>query len=150
MTSLFLIAFLLMSVQTLMGIVQIKAYQKEVNALKGTGLLGIGFRRATFDQGEIIILSYNRATQKIYKCRQLKGRTIFQKFKDLKEYEGMSLDEVRTIAISLDAVINKRLRKKEIYNSSKLDKKKGALIQAVEAIDNRIQKESAEQLSKAV
>lgn len=150
MAKLFLLAFLLMSVQTFLGILQIKAYQREIRNLKGTGLLGIGFRRGVFEQGEIIILSYDRQSKTIYKCRQLKGRTIFQKFKDVKEYENMPLENIRKIGIIQDSHINKKLRKKEAYCPEKLDKRKGALIQAVEAIDNRLAREDTKTIQIAV
>lgn len=130
--------FILMVFQTLLSIVQIKAYQKTVKAMKGTGVLGIGFKRSFLNPGEIVVLSYNRVQQRVYGCRRMRGITVFERFRNVKEYEGLSLEEIREIAIKQDAKINKRLRKKLPYDSSVLDKKKAALIQAVEAIDRRI------------
>lgn len=143
MRYIFIVFFLLMVIQSALTAFQIKAYQRTIRELKGSGILGIGFKRSMFRPGEIIVLSYSRADKKVYKCRRLKGSTVFQRFKDVKDYEGITLEEIREIGIGLDAQVNKRLRKKEPYNPAVPDKKKGALIQAVEAIDNRLRSEAA-------
>lgn len=131
---LFLLIFVMLCLQMVLSMVQVKLYQKTVRGMLGTGLLGIGQRKGGFKSGEIVILSYDRQNDKVICAKSLTGLTIFAKFKELPEYAGLNLSEIREIALELDAVQLKRYRKKHPYNAEVLSKKKGALIQAVENI----------------
>ncbi len=136
-----LAAFILLSVQALLSLFQVKNYRKAISAMRGKGLLGIGARRGVLRSGQILILSYDRATDRINNCMRMLGITIFERFKPVPEYIGLTLAEVRELGIAEDQKLNKRLRKKRPYNPDEPDKRKGVLIQAVEAIDNRIKRE---------
>lgn len=135
---LFLIIFGLMCLQMLLSITQVRRYQKTLKQVLGTGLIGIGQRKGGIKSGEILILSYDRQNGRIVHCKSMSGLTIFATFKDIPEYIGLSLAEIREIGIELDAVQLKRYRKKHPYDPNTLSKKKGALIQAVEAIELRL------------
>ncbi|MEG0377210.1 MAG: hypothetical protein RR614_01905, partial [Eubacterium sp.] len=73
----------------------------------------------------------------------LSGITLWKRFESVDTYNGMTLNEVRQQGILEDLAINKRRREKEPYTPLLVDKhrKKGALIQAVEAIDKRLKSE---------
>lgn len=139
---LFLILFVVMVLQALLTVMQARRYQKTLKQVLGTGLLGVGQRKGGVKSGEILILSYDRQTGRVVQCKSMRGYTIFARFKDIPEYIGLSLAEIRQIGVELDAVQMKRYRKKHPYDPSALSKKKGALIQAVEAIELRMRHEA--------
>ncbi len=141
-------AFVLLSAQGLLTVLQVKSFQKAIAAMRGKGLLGIGSRRGVLRSGQILILSYDRATDKINNCMRMLGITIFERFKPVPEYIGLTLSEARELGIAEDLELNKRLRKRHPYNPEQPDKRKGVLIQAVEAIDNRMKREEAERLQE--
>jgi glucitol operon activator protein len=74
----------------------------------------------------------------------MRGYTVFAHFVEVPEYSGLGLDEMRKIGIEKDAVEMKWYRKRHPYDPAVLSKKKGALIQAVEAIDMRLRREAEE------
>jgi glucitol operon activator protein len=81
----------------------------------------------------------------------MRGLTVFARFGDVKEYSGLSLEELRRIGIEKDAKEMKWYRRRHPYNPAVLSKKKGALIQAVEAVDKYLQRheeEAAEDLAE--
>ena len=140
-TILFAIIFGLIALQMLLGLVQVRRYQRAVNLMRGSGLLGIGQRRGVLRGGEILILSYDRSADRVVDCMSMKGYTIFAKFEKRSSYTGMTLDQVRELGVALDAKEFRFYRKRHPYNPKVLSKKKGALIQAVEAIDLRIRRD---------
>lgn len=150
MVKIAIIAFLLMTVQSLMAARQVQGYKKAIDALKGKGLLGIGARKGILKAGQIVIVSLDRAEGKINGCKILRGITVFEKFKDATEYIGLTLDQLREIAIKEDAEINKKMRIKKPYDPTVPDRKKAALIQAVEAIDYRIIQDSKKEEQKVL
>ena len=141
-----LAAFVLLSAQALLSTFQVKSYRDAISSMRGKGLLGIGARRGVLHSGQILILSYDRNTGKTNNCMRMLGITIFERFKPAPEYIGLTLDEVRELGIAEDLKLNKRLRKKHPYDPDKPDKRKGVLIQAVEAIENRMKREAEAQL----
>lgn len=138
----FLAIFALMAIQMLLSFVQVRHYQKTVKRMIGSGVIGVGQRKNALRPGEILILSYDRKEDKVVSCKSMKGYTIFAKFKDIPAYAGMSLVQIRKVGIELDAKEMRRYRKRHPYDATKLSKKKGALIQAVEAIDLRFRREA--------
>jgi glucitol operon activator protein len=74
----------------------------------------------------------------------MRGYTVFAHFIEVPEYSGLGLDEIRKIGIEKDAAEMKWYRKRHPYDPAVLSKKKGALIQAVEAIDLRLRREAEE------
>ena len=138
----FAIIFALLSLQMLMSLIQVRLYQKTVKKWLGKGILGIGQRKGILRPGELLILVYNRYEDRAVTVQSMKGFTIFANFREIKEYAGRSLDGLRQIGIEKDAQEMKWHRKKHPYDPSVLSKKKGALIQAVEAVDRYIKKET--------
>ena len=100
--------------------------------------MGVGQKKGGLKPGEILILVYNRTEDRAVSVQHMKGYTIFANFREIKEYIGLSLAELRHIGIEKDAKEFKGYRKKHPYDPSVLSKKKGALIQAVEAVDRYI------------
>ena len=126
----------------LMGFVQVRLYQKTIKKWLGKGILGIGQRKGILKPGEILILVYNRNDGRAVSVQSMKGYTIFARFQEIKDYTGLPLDELRRIGIEKDSKEMKLYRKKHPYDPSILTKKKGALIQAVEAVDRYLRREA--------
>jgi len=103
--------------------------------------LGVGQRKGIVRAGELLILVYNRHEDMVVSVQSMKGYTIFAGFRERKEYTGLSLEELRCKAIEKDSREMKWYRKKHPYDPSVLSKKKGALIQAVEAVDRYLRRE---------
>ena len=146
-TIFFALIFGLISLQMLMGFFQVRHYQKTLSKWQGKGILGVGQKKGGFKPGEILILVYNRNENRAVSVQRMKGYTIFANFREIKEYSGLSLEELRRLGIEKDAKEFNRYRKKHPYDPLELTKKKGALIQAVEAVDRylRNQKEKEEE-----
>jgi glucitol operon activator protein len=133
-----------MSLQMLLSLIQVRRYQAAVRSLNGKGILGIGQRRGFFRPGEILIVAYDRENDRVTDVQSMRGFTIFAKFRAIPKYEGLTLDEIRRAGIGQDALEMRGYRKKHPYDPKTPSKKKGALIQAVEAIDLRFRRESDE------
>lgn len=142
----FLAIFALMAIQMLLSFVQVRHYQRTVKRMLGSGVIGVGQRKSGLRQGEILILSYDRKMDQVVACKSMKGYTIFAQFKDIPGCVGLTLDQIRKIGIELDAKELRRYRKRHPYNAMVLSKKKGALIQAVEALDLRFRREAEQTL----
>jgi|GEM_PF-1724063 len=141
----FLFLFVVLSIQMLLTWMQVRHYQRMVRSMRGSGVLGIGQRKSWLRAGEIVILSYSKREDRVVSCMSMKGFTIFAKFKELPPYTGLTLAEIRKIAIVLDAREMGRYRKRHPYDATVLSKKKGALIQAVEALELRFRNEAAQE-----
>ncbi|MDR0402448.1 MAG: transcriptional regulator GutM [Treponema sp.] len=141
---LFLIIFALLALQMFFGYIQVRHYQKAVKKWLGKGLLGIGQRRGRLTPGEIIILVYDKTNDRVISVQSMRGYTVFAHFVEISEYSGLGLDEMRKIGIEKDAIEMKWRRRRHPYDPAVLSKKKGALIQAVEAIDLRLRREAEE------
>jgi glucitol operon activator protein len=128
----------------LFGFVQVRHYQKAVKKWLGKGILGIGQRRGALRPGEIIILVYNQHEDRVVTVQSMRGYTVFAHFVDVPGLSDLTLDAIRKIGIERDLVEMKFYRKKHPYDPKFLSKKKGALIQAVEAIDLRLRHEAEE------
>ena len=130
-----------------MGFFQVRHYQRTLNKWRGKGILGVGQKKGGLKPGEILILVYNRLEDRAVSVLSMKGYTTFANFRELKEYSGLSLEKLRLLGIEKDAKDLKGYRKKHPYDPNELTKKKGALIQAVEAVDRylKTQKEREEE-----
>lgn len=137
-TTIFIVLFLALSLQALITILQVKNYQKSLKDFSGKGIVGVGHTKGSIRPGQIILLKYDRNLDKVISCKIMRGRTVLARFKTVDDYNGMSLEEVRQVALDLDQKAFKRRRKKHPYDPQELTKKKHALIQAVENIDNRL------------
>lgn len=139
---LLLVLFLVMSLQMVMGYFQVKTYRKEMGKLRGTGIVGLGHTKAGWTKkGKILILSYKPSLDRVISCKVMKGITVFAKFKDVHDYDGMTFEEVHQKGLEEDAAEFKYRRKKHPYDAGEYSKKKGALIQAIEAIEGRMERE---------
>jgi hypothetical protein len=72
----------------------------------------------------------------------MRGYTVFARFAELKEYSGLSLEELRRSGIEKDAKEMKLFRLLRRYNPAVRSKRKGALIQAVEAVDQYLRNDA--------
>ena len=109
------LAFAMMVLQSFLSYLQYRSYQKAVSALQGKGwILGIGMRKGGFHikGGAIIVLAWDRKTNQVMACKRLQGITMWKRFEDVDDYNGMTLNEVRKIGIEEDLAINPRLREK--------------------------------------
>lgn len=134
-----------MALQMLLSFIQVKRYQNAVREMMGKAILGIGHRKGVIKSGEILLLAYNREKDRVVRCRSMRGLTIFASFKDRPEFAGMSLNDARLAGLKLDAREMGCYRRRHPYDPNTLSKKKGALIQAVEAIELRLKREKAEE-----
>lgn len=141
-TEIFIIFFFMLSLQSLITIFQVKNFRKNLREFSGNGIVGVGHNQGILKPGSIVLLNYDQKEDQIIGCRVMKGRTVFARFKNQSNFEGLTLDEIRTEALKIDAVTFKRRRKKHPYDPNELSKKKHPLIQAVEAIERRVQQES--------
>ncbi|GHV75976.1 hypothetical protein AGMMS49942_07970 [Spirochaetia bacterium] len=137
---LFLIIFSLLALQMLLSLIQVRQYQNAVRKLRGQGILGIGQRRGKVRPGEILILVYNPREDRVVSAQSMRGYTVFAHFKEISEYRDRSLEEMRTIGIEKDGQEMRFYRKRHPYDPATPSKKKGALIQAVEAIDGYLRR----------
>ncbi|MCL2601880.1 MAG: transcriptional regulator GutM [Treponema sp.] len=131
-----------------MSFLQIRRYQKTVRTWLGKGIVGVGQRKGFFRPGELLILVYNRIEDRVVSVQSMRGYTVFANFREVKEYAECSLEKLRRIGIEKDAIEMKWYRKKHPYDPSMLSKKKGALIQAVEAVDNYVRREKEREMEE--
>ncbi len=146
MTYIIALIFIGMCLQGLLTFYQVKSYQNAMGSLKGKGLLGVGYRRGVLKGGQILILSYDRNSGTINNCKTMRGITSFERFKTADDYIGLSLNEIKKLAILEDQKLNKP--QKTIKDGSKkvAPQKRGALLQAVEAIETHMKKEQRQKL----
>lgn len=138
------IFLLLILFQSLFAIVQVLRYQKEIKAIKGPErILGVGARKNGIGAGSLFIVALNKQTLTIEECRKMKGITVFSLFKEQPEYIGMTLEELRNLGLEEDARMNEKYRVKHPYDPETADKRKGAIIQAVEVIERQLRRLNA-------
>ena len=138
----------MMVVQNIFTYFQYKQVQKQMKKLHRTGrVVGVGLRKGGFNPsgGSILILAWNKEKDVIEECVRLQGIAFWNRFVNIDDYNGMSLLEVRKQGIVEDGEINKTLRKTQPYTPNDADKrrKKGVLIQAVEAIEKYVKNHSS-------
>jgi len=138
----FLVILGLLALQVAMSFFQVRRYQKTIKAWLGKGVLGVGQRKGFIRPGELLILVYNRHEDRALSVQSMRGFTIFAAFREVKEYAGLSLQELRRRGIEQDAIDMKWYRKRHPYDPAVLSKKKGALIQAVEAVEGYLRREA--------
>lgn len=122
-TILFFIVFGLFCLQMFLTYFQAKNYKTTLNSLKTEGIIGIGHTKGILKKGQIIILVYDPKKKVVTKCKSMKGRTIFARFKDSNEFLNFTLEDLKNLPE---------------LNKVKNSPKKSALLQAIIAIENRI------------
>ena len=140
-----LVIFTLMSLQNILGyFLQIRQYQRMIRKWLGKGILGVGQRRGLFKPGEILILVYNSKENAAITVQSMRGYSIFARFRERQDCMGLSLEELRLRGLEEDRRDLRLLRILFKYKPEKKSKRKGALIQAVEAVEKYMAKKSAE------
>jgi len=120
MEKLFIFAFILLIVQGLFSYGQFKNYRNTVAKLKSKGLIGIGREKGFLKAGNITILVCNREG-KIITGEKMEGITVFSRFAEIKNFEGLSVSEL-----------------KEEYIKKKDKPGKKAMIQALDELEKKI------------
>lgn len=150
MTILWLVLFLTMALQIGLGAIQARAFRRELAALRGSGTVGVGHAKAGWSRtGRIVILSYQKNLDRVVACREMAGMTIFARFKDRPDYIGRDLAVMRELGLAADAREFRLVRRRHPYDAAEISAKKGALIQAVEAIERRLAAEAGDAVAAA-
>jgi DNA-binding transcriptional regulator of glucitol operon len=131
-----LIIFSLLAFQMFMAyLLQVRQYQKIIREWLGRGVLGIGQRRGLIKPGEILVVVYNPREDRTITVQSMRGRTIFARFRELPEYRDLSMEGLRTAGRKQDMADLPWRRRWIPYKPDQPGGKKGALIQAVEAVE---------------
>ncbi|MHC1684565.1 MAG: transcriptional regulator GutM [Clostridiaceae bacterium] len=88
------IAFLLMILQGVFTWFQINNYKKTVRSLRRKGKIGIGTQKGKLKAGKIVILVSNELG-KIVTGKEMRGSTIFARFKDIEGIQGKDIFTLR-------------------------------------------------------
>ena len=94
MERLAIIAFLLLIVQGILTYFQISDYRKRISVLSKVGKIGIGTKKGFLRAGCITILACDNQGR-IIRGEKLEGITIFERFKEIKGIEGLTLQELK-------------------------------------------------------
>ena len=128
--------FTFISLQNILGyFYQIRQYQKMIRKWLGKGILGVGQRRGLFLPGEIVVFVYNPREDAAITVQSMRGFSIFARFKEVLDCAGLSLEELRNRGLEADRHDLRLWRLFFRYKPDKGSKRKGALIQAVEAVE---------------
>jgi len=137
-------AFLFLIIWAYLSWRQLKNYQAALKQVysKNT-LLGAGRYRAWLNpwRSSILILALNKDSHKITGCRKSAG--IKAPFEAVKIYNNYSLDELRELAIFESSSKHPKQRFWFDYLCQK-----GVLLQAVEALDCRLQKQKTDVINQ--
>jgi glucitol operon activator protein len=126
MEKIVIIAFLLLIVQGLLTYLQITNYKNRLSALNKMGKVAIGSRKGVLRSGNITILACDDRGR-IVRGEKLEGITIFERFKEIKGIEGMTLDELKA-----------RFPEKA---GKKADKgQKSPMLQAIEGLEKKLKR----------
>ncbi|MHC1684570.1 MAG: transcriptional regulator GutM [Clostridiaceae bacterium] len=88
------IAFLLMILQGVLTWFQINNYKKTVRSLRSKGKIGIGTQKGKLKAGKIVILVSNELG-KIVVGKEMRGLTIFARFKNIDGIQGKDIFTLR-------------------------------------------------------
>ncbi|MHB1393585.1 MAG: transcriptional regulator GutM [Clostridia bacterium] len=124
MAKLATIAFLLLIVQGLLAYLQICDYRKRLSVLKLMGMVGIGTQKGILGSGNITILACDKRGR-VVRGEKLEGITIFERFKEIKGIEGLTLDDLK-----------ERLPEKKVTKGDK--EKKSPMLQAIESLEKKL------------
>ena len=121
----FLGVFLILMLMQVVGThFQVKKYRKAVSKLHKLGNLGVGAKRGKLGGGNIVIIAC-KGDGVITGAEEMKGMTIFAGFKELPELIGRTIYDLK-----LDYLVD--------------EKKNKAYLQAIEALEARLQSEGGE------
>lgn len=124
-----MIAFGLIIIQGFFTFLQAQAFRKEIADARRYGNVAMGSKKGFLKQGKIFILACNNEGI-ITKAKEMRGITLFERFKDIDTYNGMSVYEFEEEA--------NKLAKGKIHENPK---KRLAEQQAVLGLINRFKQE---------
>ena len=114
----------LMIIQAIGTHLQVKKYRKAVSKLHKLGNLGVGAKRGRLGGGNIVIIAC-KGDGIITGAEEMKGMTIFAGFKEMPEFIGRTIYDLK-----LDYLVD--------------EKKNKAYLQAIEALEARLKAEGGE------
>jgi DNA-binding transcriptional regulator of glucitol operon len=113
--------FALLALQNLLGyVLQTGQYRKIMQKWLGRGVIGVGRSPFFCIPGELAVLVYRPREDRVLAVLRLRGLTVFARFREQGEYEGLSLEAFRRRAGT-----------------------GGALYRALEAVERRLEKTAA-------
>lgn len=77
-------------VQSLLGFMQIKHFNKKYTEMRSMGRVAIGKKTGVFRAGTVVMFAIDKRN-KILKAAKMQGVTVFSRVKDLKGFEGKYL-----------------------------------------------------------
>ncbi|RXK17373.1 transcriptional regulator GutM [Macrococcus sp. DPC7161] len=81
-------------VQYVLGIFQIKNFNKNYIEMREKGRVSIGRRPSIFKSGTLVLIQINGKNE-IEEMRYMQGVTVFAKFKKLKGLEGKKINQIK-------------------------------------------------------
>jgi len=125
MEKLVLIVFAMIFIQGLFTFVQVKNYNKRIQAMKRLGMVGIGMKKGRIVPGSIILLAVDK-NGTVVRCERMKGFSVFARFREVKELAGANLEELKALALA-----NRKYNRKGVP-------KPDPLLQAIEGLEARL------------
>lgn len=86
--------FSLFIIQGILTYFQINDYRKTLSRLKKEGKVFVGQQKGRFSAGSIVIFVVNDKNE-IANFKEMKGISVFNRFKTRKEFIGLSIDQLR-------------------------------------------------------
>jgi DNA-binding transcriptional regulator of glucitol operon len=140
MTLFLLVLFGFLALQNFLGyILHTRQYREVLKKTLGRGIVGVGRKRAFFTPGELVVLLYQPRNDRTLGVYSLRGYTIFSRFREAEACEGLSLEALRLRGIQADRLEFPLWRRLWPYRSGG-SFRKGALIQAVEAVEQYLRR----------
>ena len=125
MEQLALIVFAMIFVQGLFTFVQIRSYNKRIQAMKKVGMVGIGMKKGRLVPGSIVLLAVDKRGT-VVRCERMKGFSVFARFREVKELAGTDIGELKARSL-----MNLKYTKKGVP-------KPDPLLQAIERLESRL------------
>jgi glucitol operon activator protein len=125
MEQLVLIVFAMIFVQGLFTFVQIRNYNRRIQAMKGMGMVGIGMKKGRLVPGSIVLLAVDKQGV-VVRCERMKGFSVFARFREVKELAGADLRDLKAKAVE-----NLRYTRRGLPRPD-------PLLQAIEGLETRV------------
>lgn len=132
-TKIAIVAFLLITVQGVLTFFQIKALKNAIADARTYGNVAMGSKKGFLGSGKIFILACDNDGI-ITKAKEMRGITIFERFKDIDTYNGLDIYDFEEKAISM--------AKGKVPEDVK---KRTPELQAILGLINRFEKEDEEE-----
>ncbi len=125
MEKLVLIVFAMIFVQGLFTFVQVRNYNRRIQAMKRFGMVGIGMKKGRLVPGSIVLLAVDKSGT-VVRCERMKGFSVFARFREVKELAGSDIGELKARSLA-----NLKYTRKGIP-------KPDPLLQAIEGLEARL------------